>query len=73
MLKIILFSSKFDIYISAVNIIIYKLFMHNNDENVKPSFEKTTNMFFSKTFLVIHYYYYYYYYYYYQHFYSSLI
>ena len=42
--KIILFS------------IIYKLFMHNNYENVKPSFEKNTIFFFSKTFLVIHYY-----------------
>ena len=29
-----------------MNIIIYKLFMHNNYENVMPSFEKTTICFF---------------------------
>ena len=28
-----------------MNIIIYKLFMHNNYENVKPSFEKNTIFF----------------------------
>ena len=44
-----------------MNIIIYKLFMHNNYENVKPSFEKNHKYVFLKDLSSYTSYYYYYY------------